>query len=123
MLVSLNTSPDGKYIAMKVKGKINGVMMLEYIRKAHELGDKKGISRYLLDMTEARNTDSVANNYQFAYMKVRKLERIHQFPTVAALVSPDDHSHDFVETVLVNAGSNLKIFRDHEAAVRWLDEC
>lgn len=39
---------------------------------------------------------------------------------VALLVSPDDHSHDFIETVARNAGLNVTIFTDLQAAKAYL---
>ena len=41
---------------------------------------------------------------------------------VAILVSPDDRSHDFIETVNRNAGYNVRVFRDADAAISWLEE-
>jgi hypothetical protein len=35
---------------------------------------------------------------------------------VAVLVRPDDHSHDFVETVARNSGLRVTLFRDRERA-------
>jgi hypothetical protein len=39
---------------------------------------------------------------------------------VAVLVRPEDHSHDFAETVTKNAGQDITIFRDREAAINHL---
>jgi len=39
---------------------------------------------------------------------------------VAVLVSPNDHSHDFMETVSHNAGLNVAFFADLEQAERHL---
>jgi hypothetical protein len=41
---------------------------------------------------------------------------------VALLVDPEDHSHDFVETVGRNAGLNVTLFRDRDAAKQYLSE-
>ena len=42
------------------------------------------------------------------------------FARVALLVSPGDHSHDFVETAARNAYLDVTLFRDKDAAVRHL---
>lgn len=39
---------------------------------------------------------------------------------VAGLISPGDHSHDFVETVSMNAGMFLKLFTDITEARNYL---
>lgn len=40
----------------------------------------------------------------------------------ALQVSPDDHSHDFIETVARNAGLSVTIFTDLQAAKAYLTE-
>ncbi|MBW1814413.1 MAG: hypothetical protein JRJ39_12290 [Deltaproteobacteria bacterium] len=70
--------------------------------EAHTLGGKLGINRYLVDVTESRNTDSVMESYDFAYEDMKNTEGIDLYARVALLVSPGDHSHDFIETVTTN---------------------
>jgi hypothetical protein len=36
---------------------------------------------------------------------------------VAIVVSPTDHSHDLVETLLINTGYRARIYRDERAAL------
>lgn len=84
--------------------------------EVHALARKRGISRFLLDMTEATNTDSVVDSYEFAYSDLFNAEGIDKKVVVVILVSQDDHSHDFIETVLRNAGFNVRIFRDPDQA-------
>ena len=88
--------------------------------EAHTLGDELGISRYLVDATEAVNVDSTLENYSFAYTDMQTPTGINKTAVVALLVSPDDHSHDFIETVSRNAGLNVTIFRDRELAIHHL---
>ncbi len=79
-----------------------------------------GINRYLVDVTQAKNTDSVQDSYEFAYNDMKTAEGIDQYARVATLVSADDHSHDFIETVSRNAGLNVRIFTDPEKAKKHL---
>ena len=74
----------------------------------------------MVDVTEARNTETTIGNYKFAYSDMRHAEGIDKQARVATLVSPHNHSHDFVETVVRNAGLNVKHFTDREQAERWL---
>jgi hypothetical protein len=39
----------------------------------------------------------------------------------AILVEPADRTHDFVETVMQNAGRNVRVFHDKDAAIAWLN--
>lgn len=120
---STNTvSPDGKYIIQKVVGDINSGLALKYNHESHALGRKLGIRRYLVDLTESHNTESVLGNYEFAYDKMPASAGIDLDAIAALLVAPDDHSHDFVETVSRNAGLNVTLFRDRDAAEQYLLE-
>jgi len=94
--------------------------MMNYIVEAHALGDKMGVKRYLVDVTEARNVDSAVKNYEFAYSDIKKADTVNPKARVAALVCPGDHSHDFIETVLYNAGQPIKIFDDLSKAQEYL---
>lgn len=109
---------DG-YILVKLTGQITRERAAELNRKAHALGMEVGIHNYLVDATNARNVDSTADNYQFAYSDMRS-EGVDRRAHVSLLVSPNDHSHDFVELVAKNAGLDVTLFRDRRAAMRHL---
>lgn len=120
MNYSITPSDNQKYILIKVQGEINRQISMKQNIEAHALGKKMGINRYFMDLTESRNTDSVLNNYTFAYTDMQNVEEINRFARVVALVSPDDNSHDFIETVLKNAGLNITLFTDKELALQHL---
>jgi len=117
---SIKPSKDRTHIVLTVVGEVAGQHMMKYIIEAHALGNEMGINRYLVDATGARNIDSIIGNYDFAYSDMKKTEGIDTLARVAALVSPGDKSHDFVETVLSNAGLSLKIFTDIDMALDYL---
>ena len=113
-------SEDGKYIVAKHWGDITSVLVIQRTLEAHELGEKLGITRHLMDVTEARNIDMITKSYEFAYKDIQNVPGINMRVRVAVLVSPEDHSHDFIETVTKNAGQDVTIFRDRELAIRHL---
>jgi len=119
---TITPSSNGKYIILKVKGTFRRPNIVPVILEAHALGMKLHIRGYLSDMTEAKNVDTNIENYEFAYTDMRKTEGIDKFARIATLVRPDDHSHDFVETVGVNTGMNFKIFTDRDEAVKFVME-
>lgn len=122
MTYTIKPSTDGKYIILKHWGKINSDQTTQRNLEAHALGEKLGITRHLVDVTEAQHVDTVMNTYKFAYEDMRLLPGINKKARVAVLVSPDDHSHDFVATVAQNAGQSVKMFRNREAAIQYLLE-
>ena len=120
MSYEIYLSEDGKYIVAKHWGKLTSELVMERTQEAHELGEKLGITRHLMDVTEAVNVDSVSKTYKFAYIDLRALPGINLNVRVAVLVSPEDRSHDFVETVTRNAGQDVTLFRDRELAIKHL---
>jgi hypothetical protein len=113
-------SEDRKYIVLKHQGDINSQIAMERVQEAHALGAELGITRYLVDLTEARNVNSISKTYQYAYKDAKTSPEVNQNMRVSMLVNPDDHSHDFVETALRNAGHNVTLFRDRESAIEHL---
>jgi len=122
MPYSIKPSDDGKYIILKHWGDINRAQTTESNLEAHALAAELGITRHLVDVTEARHIDTALNTYKFAYEDMRLSPGINKKARVAVLVSPEDHSHDFVETVARNAGQNVILFREREAAIKYLLE-
>ena len=88
--------------------------------EAAQKGREENISAFLYDLRGSSNVESISANYRYVRedMKGQGLDRSSR---VAMLTRPDDTSHDFIETLLVNTGYNVRIFRDEEAAVAWLE--
>lgn len=116
---SITVNTEEKYILITVRGIMNRRIAAVITEEAHRLGKEHGINRYLEDVTGARNTDTITNNYQFAHVDMDK-ETIDRTARVAIVAAPDDHSHDFVETLARNAGLNVTLFRDREQAASFL---
>lgn len=120
MEYSISISDDRCYIILKVVGEFTAGSFMKCIIEAHTLGKEMDIHRYLVDATNARNIDSAFGNYKFAYQDMKKTEGVDRLARVAGLVSPGDHSHDFVETVSTNAGLFLSLFTDLAEARDYL---
>jgi hypothetical protein len=113
-------SPDGKYIIQKIVGEIDARVAYELNHELVEMGRRHNINRYLTDLTECRNVDSVVDNYNYAYLDLPSDPVIDPSARIALLVSPEDHSHDFVELTCRNAGFNVILFRDRDEAIQHL---
>ena len=122
MSYTISPSEDGKYIVLKYFGDVSRKLSIERVIEAHTLGKKLGINSYLVDLTEARNIDSTPELYEYAYKDTKSASGFNLNARVALLADPEDHSHDFVETVLRNAGHDVTLFRDRESAIRHLLE-
>jgi hypothetical protein len=93
----------------------------EFTRDLDSLSHAKNIKLFLIDVREAPNTSSVFQNYNFAYQDMKDLN-LQRDVRSAILTSPTDSTHDFVEMVTQNAGYNVQIFHDENAAIAWLNE-
>jgi len=121
MSYTISKSENGKYIQLKVIGNINRQLALQYYLEAHALGAKIGIKRYLVDLTESRNTDTILRNYTFANQDMQN-PGIDKNARMALLVNPKDHSFDFIETVLRNAGNDVTLFHDPQLGIWHLEQ-
>lgn len=109
------------YITIVEEGEYTREQAIEHTIAAHALGAELGIRCYLMDVTKARNVESVLTNYELANRDIKETPEIDRWACVAVLVDPEDTSHDFYEVVSANAGLDLTFFRgDREAAIEHL---
>jgi len=120
MNYTMEPSADGLHIVVKVHGDITRRDALQLNLEAHALGRQLGTDCYLIDVTEARNVDPATEIYGFAYSDMVNANGIDRSAFIAVVANPDDHSHDFAETVCGNAGFHVTIFRDRREAVQAL---
>lgn len=121
MNYSIEIIDEHNFIQLTIRGEITREKAFAMNQEAHKLGKENGIRKYLVDVTEARNVDTVLNNYEIAHKDMDN-EMINRYSRVAFLAHPDDHSHDFIETVFQNAGHLVKLFRNKEEALLYLAE-
>ncbi|MBN2738398.1 MAG: hypothetical protein JXR70_15555 [Spirochaetales bacterium] len=122
MECKITLSDNKKYVIMVVSGDLDLENLMKYSIEANKIGDENNLNSYLMDMVNARNKKSIADNYDFAYNDMKDNKEIHISARVAYVVAENDHSHDFVETVMINAGYDIKLFRNKEKAIEFLME-
>ena len=114
-------SNDDKYILVRVDRPMNNALGVECGRAATALGKAHGVNRFLFDLRGAPNIETVLPNYEFAYKGLESFGFPKDSRSVL-LTDADDRSHDFMETVFVNAGYTVRIFSDESAAIAWLEK-
>jgi hypothetical protein len=114
---TIRISDDNSFILVSVEGVVDSNLALEYTVKSHQLGREKGILNFLVDLVNARNMQSPVENYDFVISDLDESHFIDRRAKVAMLVSPDDDSHNFVETISRYSGYNVKLFRKLEDAL------
>jgi len=121
MEYTIKVSENKRYILMTYKGTIDNRKAFECSEKAQTLGKELGINKFLIDSRNCPNEEPAASNYNLAYKDIPN--EPPAFNTIIAIVaSPDDHSHDFIETVFRNTAKNVTLFRDYNEAVSYLED-
>lgn len=108
-----------KYIVIKYFRPMTSELALKSGPEIMRLAEESDIRRFLFDMRESTNIQSVTNNYYFAYEHIQTFD----FPRnslSAFLVQPSDNSHDFITTALKNAGYSVEKFTSEDEAIKWL---
>ncbi len=114
-------SDSESYVRIRVSGTITADVEKVFTEKAIKEANARNIARFLVDVREAVNIASPADNYYFANEDVELFE-LPRNSRIAVLVTPDDRSHHFIELVFKNAGYNCQIYEEERAAVEWLEE-
>ncbi len=122
MSYTIGISEDRSYIIVTVEGELDSETALNYTIQSHLLAREMGIKKFFIDLRDAVNTQSVIENYDFANFDLNETSVIDRRAKVAMLVSPDDHSHDFVEAVARSNGHNVRLFRVMDSALAYLME-
>ena len=119
MSYSVSLSENGKFIACKVSGPITLDVAQEFTMELYYLSRTTGVKRFLVDIRDAPNAMSVSQTYNFAYKAMENLN-FQRDIRGATLISLTDKTHYFSETVVQNAGYNMRLFHDEEATFAWL---
>ncbi len=121
MNYEIKVSDSGKYILLRINENMTRSLAERLGAEALHLGGLKNISRFLYDLQNSVNVESINANYIFANQEMKRLEP-NPSNKIAMLTSPNDKSHDFIETVLRNAGYYVKLFVVEEEAISWLED-
>ncbi len=120
MTYTITPAKDGDFILVEVHGVVTLDIATQWTLEAHALGKELGLRKYLVDVTDAVNKDSPLDQYRFANSSMVEDTAVDRYAKIAVLVAPEDHSHDFVETVCRNVGLNFKLFRKRDEAMTFL---
>jgi len=121
MKYRISISESGRYIICKVFGPMTADIARQFAEGMDSLSRIKKIKRFLIDARKAPNVSGVLRNYTFVHRDMKDLD-LQRDVRSAILTDPGNGSHDFVETVNKNAGYDVRVFNDEEAAIAWVDE-
>jgi hypothetical protein len=121
MECEISPAPSGRHVRIKVLVPMTSATGSRCGNEAVRLGLAMKIDRYLFDLRDSQNVQSVVENYEFVHKEFMEFD----FPKrsrSAFLVGADDKSHDFINTAFSNAGYITRLFTDEAAAIAWLEE-
>jgi hypothetical protein len=116
----LTVSDDQRYIISTVTGDLTSEIADQQMADLYKLANEVGIKNFLIDLVECRFVGSTIEQYEYASSDVPDYGYVNRGDRFAFLVHPDDHSHDFVETVSRNSGYDVTLFRDRAKAINYL---
>lgn len=119
MKYTISLSGNQKYIIVYVDGPMTTELAIIVGKEAKKLASDHDVESLLYDLRKSRNVQNGFKNYEFGYRDVETVQFNKSFK-IALLTSPDDQSHDFIETVMINNGYNVRIFKTEEDALDWL---
>ncbi|KAA3649737.1 MAG: hypothetical protein DWQ11_18270 [Proteobacteria bacterium] len=112
-------SDCGRFVGCRVHEDVTIERARRFTEDTVAFGKARRITLFLYDVRGARNIETVFHNYRFANEDMARLN-VNRAGSVAVVTDPDDHSHDFVETAVRNAGYDVRMFGDYDSAVCWL---
>jgi hypothetical protein len=117
---TISIAENRNYIIIKYLVPITTKVSLKSGPELMRHATENNIRRFLFDMRDSPNIQSVTDNYYFANQDIQTFS----FPRgsySAFLIAPSDNSHDFITTAFMNAGYVVSKFVNEDEAVKWLN--
>ena len=121
MKYEISLSEDGSYVRIRVFEVITGDVEREFAEEAIKEAKQHGIAKFLVDVRGTSNVAATFEQFLFGYKDMNQFA-LDRSSMIAVLVDAGDKSHDFIETVMLNAGYNCRLFPDEDSALKWLEE-
>ena len=118
MTFNIKYDPDSHCVRTDIQGEVN-------------IGDIVEVSKEMVRLASLHDCDKILNDVRRAEPKLSTVD-IYNIPKVlqesglkpttrSAIVAQDDHTDfQFLETVALNRGQNVKLFTNVDTAKRWL---
>lgn len=119
-LYEIGTSDDGTYVfARRFRLPYSKEIADKVAGDLYPLGQHPGVLGYLVDIRGTTSATTPHDKYEYAYRKTTDIG-VRRSQKMALLKDAGDHSADFMEIVMKNAGYMFRIFEDEGLAIDWL---
>ena len=122
MNYDISVSDRKAYIHVRVNEPVTLQLLKGFMRETAEKANEYGIDNFLFDLRQAPNRTSAFAYHEFAYNQSKRLGYKPRSKHVLLISLEDMVDYHFVETILINAGYQGKIFTDESAAIEWLEK-
>ena len=110
--------PELGVVHVVAKGDLNNKVCLEIVKRAAKIAEEHECNKAVCDFTDTTLTESTAGIYN--YPRLARSENIPACFKVAIRYSRDEENYRFLETVCINLGYSVRVFKDNNDAVAWL---
>ena len=107
------------FVRVKVYDSITAGLERSFAKEVIETARRNDLLNYYVDVRGAPNIAAILDQYKLAYVDMKNFG-LDRKSKIAVVHLQDDHSHDFIETVFINAGYNCKLFTNEDEAYGWL---
>jgi hypothetical protein len=115
----LTLAPDRSYAILTNHRDVTLQSAQERQRAMQAFATAHNVWRFLIDTREMRFTGGIIGLYTFGRDTLPN-EGFDFKWKVALVTSPNDDSHDFLETVCQNVGYQVRVFNHYDEARTWL---
>ena len=115
----ISKADSGEVILIEVYADITSKLQRKFAREAIGKAVEMKINNFLVDASKVKSLASDTDKYLLAYKDMERFGHTKD-SKVAVLVDRGDRSHDFIETVFMNAGFTCLLFHDKNKAMDWL---
>ena len=116
----ISVSEAEELVHIKVYETVTSDIEHAFVTAAIYTATEHDLLHFLFDVSRVRNVATPVDHYCVANQQLTPTPLDHR-ARIAILRSPEDDSHDFVQTVLLNAGYICELFHDEVDARAWLD--
>ena len=116
---NIRLNRDSKFICVHVLTPVTLQLAISFTNSLTSFGKKLQLSRVVIDIRGVESKSSVSDKYFYAYKGAKKAGLSSSW-RIALLKDVKDNSPDFLETVMLNAGYDFKIFIKEHFAIDWL---
>jgi len=122
MEYEISVEDNKQYLFIRVHGLVTDDLLTELIRKAAEKAHEAGVDKFLFDLRRATNQARTMTYWQVAYNLLKELG-LKSSSKYALLITPERmEDYSPLETFLLNASYQSKIFIDGLEAKEWIEK-